>query len=110
MSTQTPVITEDIARHVLWHYGCDGGIQPGSYTERLMETIDAADVVNAEILRGAYPELVAAMLTAKDDIGGVEHLQQIAGGLRCIRCSDVDGPFGGSPQRPLCEACLKVGA
>jgi hypothetical protein len=77
--TQTPAITGDTARHVLWHYGRDGGMQPGSYTERLMETIDAADMVNAEILRGAYPELVAAMLTAKNDIGGVEQLQQIAG-------------------------------
>lgn len=110
MTTATPVITEDTARHVLWHYGQDGGMQPGSYTERLMETIDAADVVNAEILRGAYPELVAAMLTAKNDIGGVEQLQQIAGGIRCIRCKDTDGPFGGSPQQPLCEPCLKVGA
>jgi hypothetical protein len=77
MDTQT--ITEGTARHVLWHYGCEGGMQPGSYTERLMETIDAADMVNAEILRGAYPELVTAMLAAKNDIGGVPRLQRIVG-------------------------------
>lgn len=79
MSTQTPVITEDTARHVLWHYGSKGGIQPGSFTQRLMETIDAADLVNVEQLRLAYPELVAAMLTAKNDRGGILQLQQTAG-------------------------------
>ncbi|MFD5137493.1 hypothetical protein ACFWMX_14825 [Streptomyces sp. NPDC058378] len=78
MSTTTPVITEDTARHVLWHYGRPGGMQPGSYTERLMEAIDAADMVNAEKLRGAYPELVSAMLAAKNDLDGIDCLQQIA--------------------------------
>ncbi|MGW9238167.1 hypothetical protein ACWGRL_05425 [[Kitasatospora] papulosa] len=79
MCITTPVITEETARHVLWHYGRPGGIQPGSYTERLMEAIDAADVVNAEKLRAAYPELVSAMLTAKNDMDGVKSLREIAG-------------------------------
>ncbi|MFG3136053.1 hypothetical protein ACGFZA_07500 [Streptomyces sp. NPDC048211] len=77
MTTQP--ITEDTARHVLWHYGSKGGIQPGAFTQRLMETIDAADRVNAEILRGAYPALVTAMLTAKNDSGGILQLQQSVG-------------------------------
>ncbi|MGW3594956.1 hypothetical protein [Streptomyces sp. NPDC005167] len=110
MDTQTPVITEGTARHVLWHYGSEGGLQPGSFTQRLMEAVDAADIVHAELLRLGFPELVTAMLAAKNDLDGISRLQQIAGGLRCIRCGDVDGPFGGSPQQPLCEPCLKVSA
>ncbi|MER7806119.1 hypothetical protein [Streptomyces sp900116325] len=79
MSTQTPTITEDTARHVLWHYGSDGGLQPGNGTQRLMEAIDAADMVNVERLRLGFPELVGAMLTAKNDLDGISRLQQIAG-------------------------------
>ncbi|MFE9949344.1 hypothetical protein ACFYRJ_17635 [Streptomyces sp. NPDC005531] len=77
MSTQT--ITEDTARHVLWHYGSEGGLQPGNGTQRLMEAIDAADMVNVERLRLGFPELVTAMLAAKNDLDGISRLQQIAG-------------------------------
>ncbi|MFE7395678.1 hypothetical protein [Streptomyces sp. NPDC057557] len=79
MSTQTPAITEDTARHVLWHYGADGGMQPGRGTQSLMIAIDAADMVTVERLRLGFPELVNAMLRAKNDIGGVTELQRIAG-------------------------------
>ncbi|WP_097982857.1 hypothetical protein [Streptomyces sp. f150] len=81
MSIQTPVITDDTARHVLWHYSRDGGIRPGRGTQSLMEAIDAADMANVEKLRLGFPELVAAMLTAKNDIGGIAKLQQIASGV-----------------------------
>ncbi|MFD7616621.1 hypothetical protein [Streptomyces sp. NPDC059802] len=79
MSTQTPAITEDTARHVLWHYGRDGGAQPGSFTQRLMEAMDAADIVNLAILSSVYPELVAALYAAKNDVSGIAQLQKIAG-------------------------------
>ncbi|MFF1650185.1 hypothetical protein [Streptomyces sp. NPDC058240] len=79
MSTQTPAITEDTARHVLWHYGADGGAQPGSFTQRLMEAMDAADIVNLAILSSVYPELVAALYAAKNDVNGIAQLQRIAG-------------------------------
>jgi hypothetical protein len=79
MSTATPVITEDTARHVLWHYGADGGMQPGNGTQRLMEAIDAADMVNVERLRLGFPELVGTMLTAKNDMDGIARLQKIVG-------------------------------
>ncbi|SFT31865.1 hypothetical protein [Streptomyces sp. ok210] len=108
MSTQTPAITKDTARHVLWHYGREGGFQPGSFTRRLMEAMDAADIVNLAILGSVYPELAAALYTAKNEPNGIAELQRIAGGLRCIRCKDTDGPFGGAPQQPLCEPCLKA--
>lgn len=80
MSPQTPTITPETARHVLWHYGQSGGCQPGSFTRRLMETIDAADIANLATLGTAYPELVAAMRTAKFDRDGIAELQKIAAG------------------------------
>lgn len=79
MPTQTPAITEETARHVLWHYGRPGGIQPGLGTQRLMQAIDAADLANVERLRLGFPELVAAMLAAKYDRDGIDRLQQTAG-------------------------------
>lgn len=79
MNTQTPVITKDTARHVLWHYGRKGGMQPGRGTESLMVAIDAADMVTVEKLRLGFPELVGAMLAAKNDMDGIARLQKIAG-------------------------------
>ncbi|MCX4786513.1 hypothetical protein OG369_10045 [Streptomyces sp. NBC_01221] len=108
MSTQTPAITEDTARHVLWHYGADGGMQPGRGTQSLMVAIDAADMVTVEKLRLGFPELVSAMLTAKNDVAGIAQLQKIAGCIQCTRCGDTDGPFGGAPRQPLCEPCVKA--
>lgn len=72
-------LTEDTARHVLWHYGAADGIRPGSGTQRLMEAIDAADMVNICRLRLSFPELVDAMLTAKNEPDGITRLQHIAG-------------------------------
>jgi hypothetical protein len=80
MSTETPTITADTARHVLWHYGAPGGQQPGSFTQRLMQAADSADLQNLAILGTAYPELVAAITAAKLDPDGITELQRIAGG------------------------------
>lgn len=74
-----PTITRETAWHVLWHYG-RGGTQPGSFTQRLMEVMDAADVTNFHILADAYPELGAAMAAAKNDPDGIADLQRIAAG------------------------------
>jgi hypothetical protein len=106
MSLSSPTISAETARHVLWHYGQTGGYQPGNFTTRLMETIDAADMVNVEILRSAYPELVTAMLAAKLDPAGIARLKKAAA-LACVRCGDEDGPFAGAPRQPLCEACAR---
>lgn len=98
-------IAPETARHVLWLYGADGGYTPGSFTQRLMGAIAAADRINSELLRTIYPALVAAMDMAGNTAGGIEELQAIAGGLACIRCGDTDGPFDGAPKQPLCEGC-----
>ncbi|WP_406325235.1 hypothetical protein [Streptomyces niveus] len=103
MSTQTPVIDPETARHALWHYGANGGYQPGSFTQRLMEAMDAADIDNFHILAGVYPALGAAVAAAKHDPNGIAELQRIAG-VRCSRCWGDDGPF---TPAGLCEACAR---
>ncbi|MFE9886818.1 hypothetical protein [Streptomyces scopuliridis] len=73
-----PTITPETAWHVLWHYG-RGGCQPGQFTQRLMDAMDAADEVNFHILAATYPELGAAMTAAKNDPNGIAELQRIGG-------------------------------
>ncbi|WP_112469439.1 hypothetical protein [Streptomyces triticisoli] len=75
-----PGISSETARHVLWHYGRPGGFRPGRFTELLMQTIDAADVVHTARLRAAYPDLVDAMTAAANDADGIAHLTTIANG------------------------------
>lgn len=110
MSLPSPTFSSETARHVLWHYGADGGYQPGSFTQKLMAAIDAADVVNKVRLRAAYPDLVDAMGLAANREDGIRTLQQQLGltvaPLRC-RCGDEDGPF---TEDGLCEACERRAA
>ncbi|MGY4902522.1 hypothetical protein [Streptomyces sp. 900116325] len=80
MDTQTPAISPICARNVLWHYGADGGCQPGQFTQRLMAAMDAADIDNFHTLASAYPALGAAAAAAKQDPNGIAHLQRIAAG------------------------------
>lgn len=79
MSTSSPTIPAETARHVLWHYGQDGGHQPGSFTQRLMEAFAAADMVNTAKLANAYPDYAAAFIAANLDPDGIASLQRIAG-------------------------------
>lgn len=110
MSSNSTAIPPETARHVLWHFGADGGWQPGSFTQRLMEAFAAADVTHTARLAIAYPDYAAAFTAAQYDPDGIANLQRIAGGLACIRCGDVDGPFVGAPKQPLCEPCYAKGS
>lgn len=105
MNLPSPTFNSETARHVLWHYGAEGGYQPGSFTQKLMVTIDVADVVNKARLHACYPELVDAMNLAANQEDGIRRLQRQLGltvaPLRC-RCGDEDGPF---TEDGLCEAC-----
>ncbi|MFC5802750.1 hypothetical protein [Streptomyces formicae] len=78
MNTETPTIPPETARHVLWLHGADGGYRPGSFTQRLMGAICAADRANTELLRTIYPALVAAIDMAANHDDGIEKLQAIA--------------------------------
>ena len=55
-------------------------MQPGAYTKLLMRAIAHADRTHTELLRKAYPALVAAMVLATSDEDGIRQLQQIAAG------------------------------
>lgn len=107
MSTDSITIPPETARHVLWHYGAAGGYQPGSFTQRLMEAIDAADMDNVEILRTAYPVLVTAMDMAGNDLDGLSRLLVIATQPHCDDCGDTDGPFAERVEGLVCEGCIQ---
>lgn len=79
MSTTDTTISDETARHVLFHYGAEGGFRPGRFTVLLMEAVDAADVVHKARLRAAYPELVDAMNLAANSDDGISRLKKIAG-------------------------------
>lgn len=103
MSTSNPSIPADVAAHVLWHYGRDGGYQPGSFTTSLLTTMAMADPANLGRLAVGFPAYVAAVTAIQYDPNGVEYLTDIAAG-RCTRCKNDDGPNAASG---LCEACAR---
>lgn len=109
MSTTHPTIPPETARQVLGFYGHLGGAANGPFTRELIASIDTADIETVGRLANAHPSLVAAVIAAKLDPDGVAALQRIAGGIRCMRCGDTDGPFKGTPADVLCEGCINAG-
>jgi hypothetical protein len=103
MNTNSPTIPADVAAHVLFHYGHDGGYQAGSFTTSLLTTMAMADPANLARLLPGFPEYVAAVTAIQYDPNGVERLQDIAAG-RCTRCKQNDGPF---TPAGLCEPCAR---
>lgn len=103
MSTSSPAIPADVAAHVLWHYGREGGLKPGSFTRQLLAAIDAADPSNKDRLAAGFPGYVAAVTAIQYDPDGVAHLRDLAAG-RCPRCKQDDGPFTATGY---CEACAQ---
>lgn len=103
MATSSPTITPDVAAHVLFHYGRDGGYQAGSFTTNLLNAMGTADPGNLDRLATGFPEYVAAVTAIQYDPNGVQRLQDIAAG-RCTRCKQDDGPF---TQSGLCEPCAQ---
>lgn len=104
MSTTSPTITKETARHVLWMYDREGGIQPGKGTFHLIVAIQTADILHAAKLRQVFPELSAAIHLARYDEGGLAKLQAIATGqapLACT-CGSTAGPFD---LQGRCETC-----
>ncbi|MER7953893.1 hypothetical protein [Streptomyces sp. NPDC096030] len=75
-----PVIDRETARHVLWMYGHEGGLQPGVFTQRMFGAISAASIQSKRKLANEFPELVAAIDLACLDPEGIAKLQQIASG------------------------------
>jgi hypothetical protein len=90
ITIDTVAIDATTARHILWHYGIDGGQQPTAFTARLIGTIEIADQADLNRLRTIYPTLVAA-------------------GLRCGGCGTTDGPLAGAYES-LCGPCRATAA
>ncbi|WP_405695212.1 hypothetical protein OHA99_09270 [Streptomyces coelicoflavus] len=88
----TVSISAETARHVLFHYGRDGGYRPGSFTLKLMEAIDAADIVHTARLHTAYPELVDAMTLAANERDGIARLDAIANSTATAAAEEVQPP------------------
>lgn len=80
MSTSSPTIPPDVAAHVLFHYGRDGGYQAGSFTTALLTAMGTADPSNLDRLAAGFPDYVAAVTAIQYDPDGVERLQAIVRG------------------------------
>jgi len=93
MSTNSPTIPPDVAAHVLFHYGREGGYQAGGFTESLVTAIDRSDPANRDRLALGFPEYVAAVAAVQYDPNGVARLQDIAKG-------DVSAEESPAPQCP----------
>lgn len=93
MSTSSPTIPPDVAAHVLFHYGREGGYQAGSFTTALLAAMGTADPSNLDRLAAGFPEYVAAITAIQYDPDGVERLQSIVRG-------DVPAEEPPAPQCP----------
>ncbi|MDQ1127604.1 hypothetical protein QE428_002637 [Microbacterium sp. SORGH_AS 505] len=68
------------ARHVLHYLGDHNrGVDGGHFVNRLLATASAADEVNREKLRVAFPELVVAYLAAQYTSWGLDWLRAVVG-------------------------------
>jgi len=80
MSTTSASIPADVAAHVLFHYGRDGGYQAGGFTELIISAIDRADPANKAKLGLGFPEYVAAVNAIQYSPNGIDYLQTIVRG------------------------------
>lgn len=79
MSTGTPTIPAETARHVLAVFG-HGGVLPGRFGEQLLTLIAGADQENAARLAETFPAEAEAVRMAQYDNDGIAKLQAIANG------------------------------
>ena len=70
-------MTADDARHVLYYFRHAGGMQPGGFTELILQAYQKADPGNRRRLRCGFPGLAEAMDTVLRG-GGVEELARRA--------------------------------
>lgn len=84
-----PVITVQVARHVLWHFGDTNlGVDGGHFITRLLATASAADTENIEKLRLGFPELIAAWESVARRPWGLDWLRGI------VKADDAHAELG----------------
>lgn len=79
MSTGTPTIPAETARHVLAHFGY-GGVKSGRSAEQLLTLIASADRQTTARLAEVFPAEAEAIRMAQYDEDGIAKLQAIANG------------------------------
>lgn len=79
MSTETPTIPTETARHVLAHFG-HGGVLPGRFGVQLITLIASADRQTTARLSEVFPAEAEAVRMAQYDNDGIAKLQAIANG------------------------------
>ena len=80
MSTNSPTIPPETARHVLWMFGREGGYQPGTFSQKLLELLAYAPPVQMAKLALGYPVETEAVRLAKYDEDGIDKLKAAAVG------------------------------
>lgn len=101
-----PIITPEIANHVLAHFG-RGGYEAGSFTQQLIALIARADPSNTARLALGFPAYVAAVVGMQNDPDGAAWLTKLAaaeGPVGCRSCGGTAGPY--DLTTGLCEDCL----
>lgn len=73
------LVTPKIALAVLWYFGQPQGLEPGHFTQALLEAIGRADLDNRERLRLGFPGHVEAYVAGAEQTDGVAALIAIAG-------------------------------
>ena len=75
------IIDQPLAQHLAWHFGdVNLGLNPGTFTERLLQTISAADTTNRDRLSAAFPAHVAGFRAVANEPWGLEFIRDIARG------------------------------
>jgi len=71
-------VTVEIAQDVLWHFGdVNLGQQAGTFTERLLLTMSAADSTNMAKLEAAFPGYGEAFRAVTREHWGLEWLRRM---------------------------------
>jgi len=72
------VLTPQVIRHVLFHFGVPGGVEPGGFVTALLVLLAKADYSNRSALAGLWPEYVAAFEVATTREWGLDYLRALA--------------------------------
>lgn len=73
-----PVITPQIANHILWFFSHDEGFQPGGFFEAFYDLASRADKENLERLAEGFPAQIAPFQLGRSGEAGLSMLRVMA--------------------------------